>query len=329
MIRALTTALALASLLACGAGGGPGGAPPAAGSAQIHAVAPDATDPAIRTYLSPHQALAPEPSVPARHRLFVFLPGTGGQPAFQQLVLQTGSARGYHALGLMYPNTPSIGSLCDDSPDPDAHWNARYEIVTGQDRSPLVDVGVQESIEHRLGALLAHLDAAYPAEQWGQYLPGGRIDWTKVVIAGHSQGGGHAGVIAKLHAVHRAVCFSSPADWRTSVRQPASWYAAAGATPPSRIFGFSHQQDEIVTWPLVAANWTALGLGAFGAAVSVDAEAPPYADSHALTSTRDHAPATGPYPPSFHGATVVDASTPRLADGSPAYRPVWIHLCFP
>lgn len=327
MIRSLTAALGLLSLLACG-----GGAPPPAGPpppAATHMVVPQATDPAIATYLAAHYAVTPNPAVAARNRLFVFLPGTGGQPAFQQLILQVGSDRGYHAIGLMYPNTPSIGSLCNDSPDPDAHWKARREIVTGQDLSPLVSVPTTECIEHRLAALLTHLAATFPGEQWGQFLSAGQPDWSKVVIGGHSQGGGHAGVIAKLYPVLRAVCFSSPADWRSPASQPASWYAVAGATPAAQVFGFSHQEDEIVTWPLVSANWLALGLGAYGAAVSVDAATAPYGGSHALTSSRAHAPAGGSYAPSFHGATVVDAATPRLADGSPAYRPVWVHLCFP
>lgn len=331
MMRSAAAALSLLLALACGGSGGSGGSASGTsgsnpGSAVLHSVLPSATDPAIQTYLQPHLALTPDPGVAATHRLFVFLPGTGGQPLYQQLVLQTGSARGYHAIGLMYPNTPSIGSLCDDSADPDAHWKARAEIVTGQDLSTLVSVNATECIEHRLTALLAYLDATYPAEQWGQYLISGQVDWTKVVIAGHSQGGGHAGVLAKLHPVYRCVCFSSPADWRNPVNQPASWYASPGATDASKIFGFSHQQDEIVTWPLVTANWIALGLNAYGAPVNVDSTAAPYGGSHALTSNLAHAVSAQA---SYHGATVVDLSTPRLADGSPAYRAVWVQLCFP
>lgn len=333
MIRPFAAILPLVLALACGGGGTDsaptGGTTTLPTPAPIRSISPAATDPAISTYLQHHLAEAPASGTPAKHRLFVFLPGTGGQPAYQQLVLQTGSAQGYHAIGLMYPNTPSIGSLCDDSTDPDAHWKARCEIVTGQDLSPLVSVNATECIEHRLAALLAYLASTYPSEDWGQYMASGHPDWTKIVIAGHSQGGGHAGVIAKLHPVYRCVCFSSPADWRNPVNQPASWYATAGATDASRIFGFSHQQDEVVTWPLVTANWIALGLDAYGAAVNVDSSSAPYNGSHALSSNLPHATSTGSYPASYHGATVVDLSTPRLADGSPAYRPVWIQLCFP
>lgn len=313
--------------LACGGDTG-GGAPPPP-SAVVHTVVPSLTDPAIATYLDPHVAITPDPAVPEKQRLFVFLPGTGGQPANQQLILQEASRQGYHAIGLMYPNTPSVGSLCNDSTDPNAHGDVRREIITGQDLSTLVDIPAAESIEHRLTALLAHLATTYPAERWGPFRVSGAPDWSRIVIAGHSQGGGHAGVIAKLHPVLRAVCFSSPADWRTPVDLPATWYATAGATPASQVFGFSHLQDELVTWPLVTANWAALGLGAFGGPASVDGAAAPFGGSHQLSTNLAHAPGSGPRPTPFHGATVVDAVTPRLVDGSPAYRPVWVHLCFP
>lgn len=319
----------LGLILACGGGDGGGGGTPAPGPAVTHAVVPSATDPAIATYLDPHVAITPDPAVPAKQRLFVFLPGTGGKPMNQQLILQAGSRQGYHAIGLMYPNTPSVGSLCNDSADAHAHWDARREIITGQDLSTLVDIPPAECIEHRLTALLSHLATTYPAEQWGPFLVSGAPDWSRIVIAGHSQGGGHAGVIAKLHPVARAVCLSSPADWRNPVDLPASWYATAGATPASQVFGFSHLQDELVTWPLVTANWAALGLGAFGGPASVDGAAAPFGGSHQLSTNLAHAPVSGGHLAPFHGATVVDAVTPRLADGSPAYRSAWVHLCFP
>lgn len=290
---------------------------------------PRTTDPAIATYLNPHVAINPEPSVAPRNALFLFLPGTGGQPANQRLIVRTGAARGYHAIGLMYPNTPSVGSLCNDSADPDAHWKARREICTGENLSSLVDVAPVESIEHRLETLLAYLHASYPTEGWGGFLIAGKADWSKLVVAGHSQGGGHAGVLAKLHPLLRAVCFSSPADWRSPVNQPASWYAQAGATPASRIYGFSHLQDELVPWSELNLNWSALGLAAFGPAVSVDTTAAPYGSSHQLSSNADHGTVSPLYPAPFHSATVVDAATPVLGDGSPRYRPVWIQLCFP
>ncbi len=329
LLRSIAAILLLSLVAACG-GGSSSSSPPApmAPPSVARLVVPSTTDPAISTYLSPHVAINPDPAVPAKNGLFLFLVGTGGQPQNQQLIQATGAARGYHVIGLMYPNTPSVGSLCDASTDPDAHWNVRREIITGADLSTLVSISPTECIEHRLTALLTHLATSYPTEGWGQYPSSGAIVWPKVTVAGHSQGGGHAGVIGKLYPVARVVCFSSPADWRTTPNLPATWYATPGVTGADRIFGFSHQQDELVTWPLVTANWSALGLDAYGAVVSVDGASAPYGGSHRLTSSLDHAPAAA-YPAPFHSATVVESVTPRLGDGSPAYRPVWIQLCFP
>ena len=329
MLRASACVLLLVLGNACGGGSStPTPVTPTAPPSVTRLIVPSTTDPAITTYLNPHVAINPDPAVSAKNGLFLFLVGTGGQPQNQQLIQATGAARGYHVIGLMYPNTPSVGSLCDASPDPDAHWNVRREIITGQDVSALVAIAPAECLEHRLTALLTHLSSTYPTEGWGQYLTSGGIAWSKLTVAGHSQGGGHAAVLGKLHPLARVVCLSSPADWRTVPNLPATWYATSGLTGADRTFGFSHQQDELVSWPLVTANWTAMGIHAYGAAVDVDSGSAPYAGSHELTTNLAHAP-TVAYPAPFHSATVVDAVTPKLGDGTPAYRPVWIQLCFP
>lgn len=334
MVRALAASLALALALACGGASAPApqagaapASPPLADPAPLRPVAPATTDPAISTYLDAHLVAPPGPTTTPVHRLFVLLPGTTGKPSSEKLLLQTGSSRGYHVIGLEYPNGTSVCSVCNPSSDPDAHWKARREVITGQDLSTLVDVGPTECIEHRLTALLAYLATAYPSEDWGQYLDAGQPDWTKIVIAGHSQGGGHAGVIAKLHPVYRCVCLSSPPDYRTVADETVPWLSMPGATDASRIYGFSHQEDEVVIWPLALNNWTALGLDTYGAPVNVDSASAPYGGSHMLTTSLPHASTGGDYP--FHGSTAQDASTPLLADGTPAYRPVWIWLCFP
>ena len=59
---------------------------------------------------------------------------------------------------------------------------------------------------------------------WGQFLlADNTVDWRKVVLAGHSQGGGHVGVLAKSVSLNRAVYFSSPEDWYDTTDTPASW----------------------------------------------------------------------------------------------------------
>ncbi len=291
-------------------------------------IAPRTTDPTIDISLESHVAINPNPWVAAGGKLFVFFPGTGALPTHYRLILRTGAERGYHTIGLNYPNDAAVGVLCDSSDDPDCQWSVRREIITGVDTSSLVDVNAANSIVNRLQKVLSYLDAQYPEEGWGQYLTDGAVDWSGVEVAGHSQGGGHAAAIAKLHAVFRAVYFSSPADWSTLDDAPPPWVSQSGATDGSRQYGFTHVQDATVPSAHLTVTWSALGLGAFGAPVSVDNVNAPYGNSHQLaTNAVPHHNGGGALP--YHAATVLDAATPLTGTDTPLYAPVWIYLCFP
>jgi hypothetical protein len=300
---------------------------PAATAMVEREIAPTAADPTVRTAFEPHFAINPSPAVTARGRLFVFLPGTGATPAVYRLIVRSAAARGLHAVGLNYPNEQAVGMLCNASPEPDCHGQVRGEVFTGEDLSPLVSVGASDSINRRLARLLATLHTLFPAEGWGQYLTAGEPDWSRIRIAGHSQGGGHAAYIAKRRSVDRAIYFSSPADWSTATGQPARWVLEPGVTPALRQFGFTHLQDPLVTYATASAIWQALGLGAFGSPATVDGAAAPYGGSHQLVT--DAAPNLAAQTVSpFHGAPVVDSATPRTSNGTPLFEPVWIHLSF-
>jgi cyclophilin family peptidyl-prolyl cis-trans isomerase len=302
---------------------------PAAASSE-RAVAPAATDVAINLALDAHFAINPSPSVAAARKLFVFLPGTGAVAQNYRLILRAGAARGYHAIGLNYPNEEAIGSLCNDDADVDCHGKAREEVVTGVNLSTKVDVNRANSIVNRLLKLLTYLDARFPTEGWGQFIVAGQPAWQKITMAGHSQGGGHAALMAKLYTMDRAVFFSAPADWRNQGQQPATWVTARpNTTSVARQYGFAHLRDTLVPYNTrIVPIWEAIGLGAFGAAVSVDVVAAPFANSRQLTTNAEPATFAGVVSPA-HNATAVDASTPRAADGSPLFTPVWNYLAFP
>lgn len=287
-------------------------------------VTPSATDAVINTADEPHVAINPSPSVTAAGRLFVFLPGTGALPTQYRMILRVGAAHGYHAIGLNYPNPTAVGVLCAADTDAECFWNVRREVISGTNTSALLDVSTANSIVNRLQKLVAHLDRQYPTEGWGQYLTGGAIEWSKVVISGHSQGGGHAGVLTKLYAMSRACFFSSPADWRLVSDVPAPWTFRANVTDVSRQFGFTHVEDQLVPYMHLRDIWQAMGLGAFGAPVSADVRFPPYDSSHQLNTT-----ATPVIDGSYHGSTVVDAATPKTPQGAAVFAPVWTYLCFP
>lgn len=311
----------LAALLLTACGGG-GSASIASGKPPYveRAVAPAATDSAISTDLENHVALNPQPSVAARGKLFVFLPATGSTPVHYRAIQRLGAARGYHSIGLNYPNQVSIASLCAPSDDPDCHGKVRQEVVTGEDSSPLGSVLPANSIVNRLQKLLTYLDQQSPAEGWGQFLDGGAIVWSKVTVAGHSQGGGHAGWMSKRFAMDRAVYFSSPADWRILGNMPASWTTLPNVTAASRQYGFLHLADSPT---LTSADWAAMGLDAFGGLTLVEDVAPNFGSTHQFATNVALSSGTP------HNSTVVDTDTPRMGDGSPIFLPLWQHLCFP
>jgi hypothetical protein len=324
-------------LTACG-GSGDGSAsnvatPPApapAAPSVEREIVPSVTSSLVTGSASPHIAINPSPTVTAKGRLFVMLPGTSAVPRTYQFVVRTGPPRGYHAIGLNYPNEDTIVSLCAGSADPECNGKARREVITGADVSPVVNVNSANSITGRLVALLTYLNATYPTEGWGQFLSGGQPRWDLITAAGHSQGGGHAGYLAKLVSLDRAVMFSAPGEPGTSAGVAVQWASLPNITPPSRQYGFTHFADTQALYSAVTTNWTAIGLGSLGGIVSVDAGTAPFTGTHQLTTSAAPNPnPTGPTAAPTHGAPVVDAVTPLDSQGQPLFRPVWIYLAFP
>lgn len=320
-----TSAILWSILVACsGSGGTAPTTPPARPASVVRQILPSSTDAAIDQANDPHVAVNPSPALAPKSKLFVFLPGTGAIPTMQQRILETAAARGYHAVGLSYPNATAVGTLCADDTDPDCFWDVRREVISGVNLSTRSTVTPANAIVSRLERLLATLQAQFPTEGWGAFLVGGNIDWSRVTLAGHSQGGGHVGVLAKLVALDRAVYFSSPADWRQVANTPATWLTRPNVTSATRQFAFIHEQDQLVPETQARANWVALGLDAFGPVTSVDAATAPYGNAHRLTTR-----ATPTLVGAFHGATVVDVATPRTTTGGSLFEPVWIYLAFP
>lgn len=290
-------------------------APPGLWCAEIP---PEHCDPRITAWREPHLA-AHDPSAPARGQLFLFLCGSHGIPARQRLITTLAARLGYHAINLSYPNSWTVGGLCRDSMDPDCHGRVRLDILDGAERSGLVQVGPTNAIEHRLRTLLAHLAARTPDQGWGGFLDtNGRIDWSALVVAGHSQGGGHAAIIGKYQEVARVIMLAAPADHVQAQRSPAAWLAAPGATPAERYFGFVHRADQGLDKILQA--WTLLGLDT-QPLMRVDDNAPPYGRAQRLVT--DLAPVPRDR---YHNCIVQDRTTPLRLDGTPVFEPVWRYL---
>ena len=303
--------------------------PPPPATTTEHEIPPAQTSAEIIASLVPHLAIAPALGT-AKARLFVMLPGTGGTSRQYQRIVRRGAVRGYHSIGLIYPNAEAVELLCGPGSAPDCLGKARREVITGADVSPVVAVNPANSITGRLTALLTYLAATFPTEGWGQYLTGTRINWAMVTVGGHSQGAGHAGYLAKLEILDRAVMFSGPADSGSALGSAAEWLSLPNITPAARQYGFTHSDDLIVRQARATGNWGLIGIDAFGAAISVDSAPAPFASSRQLLTSA--APANDPTRSniqSAHGAPVTDTFTPLTAAGDPLFAPVWDYLAFP
>lgn len=254
--------------------------------------------------------------------LLVFLPGTYGSPSNVQLFPSLAANYGFHAVGLEYPNDLSATEACGNSTDADCHEKFRREIIEGKNWSDKIDVNLPNSIANRLYQLLKYLHEQYPQQQWNQFYNANGLKTEMMIVAGHSQGGGHAALIARGQKVKRVIMFAAPNDWRNNVNQPATWTTKPHLTPDSAYYGFANRFDDVASYAEQLVQWNELGLAQFGDTVSVNKNQPPYFGSHQLyTTDRNNALICGE-----HCNVVTDKETPKSSDGVPVYEPVWKYL---
>lgn len=299
----------------------------------ILTILPSTADPGADDSFGSHIVIPPVSGTTAVNKLFVFLPGTQGVPNLYQLILKSGASRGFHTIGLAYPDPNPVGVICLTSTDPNCFWDVRQAVITGS-FSQDISIAPADAIDTRLQKLLVYLNSTYPGAGWGQYLlANGSVNWAQVVVGGHSQGGGHAGVMAKSYALSRACYFASPPDWNNGTilphNQPAAWEGLPSVTPPSSQFGFAGLNDTSVPWTQLQVIWQTLGLSVYGAAVEIDTNSlSPGTASHMFTTgLAPNTSGNDPGNPS-HGITVRDAFTPLNPDGSPVFDAAWGYLCF-
>lgn len=285
----------------------------------IRQIKPSDTDPLITTFNTDSNYVYYNNSVSAQNILVVHLPGSFGEPKRATLFGSLAANLGFHSIGLMYPNAPTVGSFCSNSTNASCFEDVRREIIEGVDYSTDVSISVNESILSRTKKLLMYLQANFPSENWGQYLDiNGNIIYNKVIFSGHSQGGGHAAVIAKYYPIKRALCFSSPKDWRNIPDAPPLWLSSGNwQTSSSNIYAFNHILDEHTNHQLQI--WDSLGLNIYGAPINVDSFASPYNNTRQLT-TSYNVPLGDD-----HACTIQDNKTPKTAN-VPVFTPVWTYM---
>ena len=238
-----------------------------------------AADPAINETDSFNYSVV-DPQL-ARGRLLVFLPGTGALPLGYSKFLNNAADLGFHSMGILYEpileESPSgttqiaVNELCawQDPSNSNAHAEVRMEIIDGVDRTDLVTISFEDSIENRLLRSLQHLAQQFPSQGWEQYFEGNKIIWDKIAVAGHSQGGGYAALIAKSRLVERCLIFSS-LDFYYKGARLADWVFDVSATDVSKIYYAVHEKDEVFTLLRYEAMAYRLGLKVYGDSTRVE-----------------------------------------------------------
>jgi hypothetical protein len=289
-------------------------------SYDVTSVAPDTTSAAIGAPDS-NDLVVIDPAARSNGELFVFLPGTGAAPDCCELILKEAASMGYAAIGLSYPNSTSVKSRCVD--DGGCYAMARADEFNGSHPSAASSQSPENAVTFRLTSLLSYLRRKQPNRTWGKFLSAGTVDWPKVVIGGHSQGGGEAAYIGTVERTEGVLMLSAPEDATGGTfPTPAPYLSASKRTPSERFIGFDHTADP--SHLEVTTDWSALGLGRFGDPVSVDSVGSPFRRSHQLmtsASVPDHTVSNA-----AHDSTAVDVDTPMCPDGSPLFAPVWRYM---
>ena len=205
------------------------------------------------------------------------------EPDKHDLVLSMAAYAGYRTIGLSYDNTSSVSSMCTGSTcGDDCHGKVREEAILGLDRSSLLVVEKGDSILERLYTTLVGLheeDIADGTNHYGwdaYYVPLGgapelsfnNIVWNKIVVAGFSQGAGHAALIAKEILVEGLVVFDGADDEclnASLIEQPADWMldlVDVSADRPRYALAHARTQTPPYVAPL---TWLSLGFGVSGA----------------------------------------------------------------
>jgi hypothetical protein len=174
----------------------------------------DCADSAITGHLDKRHVVMVPPTV-TQDALWVHLGGSGGQPTNSTNIGDAAVESGYRFISVAYLNEPSIPDrcACPDGPRPlECEEVVRLEVLYGDEQTEWFEMAPEESISHRLSALLLALHDQQPSGGWDRYLTDGdEPDWSQMALSGFSQGGGMAGLIARDHEVERVMYLSKGA----------------------------------------------------------------------------------------------------------------------
>lgn len=295
------------------------GAVPAVALATVEATM---TDAAITggTHLA---AVATE--VAATGKLVVILADEQQSPENYTNLAKAAAQLGHRVLVLDWSPQPSIRMAC--AGEYVCLEMARQEALDGQNRTSSVDVNLANSLQGRLVKAVTWLDKHFPGQNWGQDYNGSTPVWSHIAIAGHGDGASEAAMVGMKLSVWRVVLLGGPLDGIGNDAVGAStadWLHGVPTTAKSNWRGFAHTKDQFSA--IIAAAWTALGLGSSAAAVSVDGPTTPGISTQLLTTSAN---VPEPYGTIAHAAIARDDALPTDALAAQHVRAAWKILFWP
>ncbi|MDD9932481.1 MAG: hypothetical protein OXT09_02695, partial [Myxococcales bacterium] len=266
-----------------------------------HVLDPSVLDPAADQYIADQFAQLDTRAEPLGKLVF-FLPGANNSPGDWRNHGRKLAEMGFHVVIPHYNN--AWGSACSGQGG-SCNEDTRWEALTGEAVSGVVDISRANSAEARVLAMLEHLTTANPGGDWGYYLnDDSSLRDSEVIIAGISHGASSAGLFGTRRTFWRVVMHSG--GWWDVGDSPA--------TPISEYYGLSHTGDPQHDGHL--SSWASAGLP--GDPTSIDGQSAPYGGAHQLITSEPN-----DYP---HCSVVVHGSSPTAQDGSFIFEPAWRHM---
>jgi|GEM_PF-361632 len=286
----------------------------------LHKVKAQTTDPNISFELANHHSFY-NPLCTSKNTLLLYMVGTINNPANDLLFTKMAANNGFHVISLKYINNKSATTACANDNDTTCYENFHKESIFGTDLITAINVDTANSILNRTEKLLQYLTTNFSSENWGQYLNGNAIDWSKVIVAGHSQGSGQATYLGHLFPVQRVLMFGGPNEYMNNHKKIAPWFSVNNTTADSNYYSFGNTNDEIsFTSQLLV--WNKIGLNNHGDTINVNNYSCPYNNRRMLYTDNFY---TGTITPN-HNSVMVDDYTPIDGNGKPLYEDVWKYM---
>jgi hypothetical protein len=205
-------------------------------------------------------------------KLLLFPCGGNGTAATCKNVFPIAAQQGYHVIGLTYPT--GLDKCRGESA---CFGPLMRENMTGEESSAESHMSEhpQDSILNRLVRVLEWANQVCPGDGWGAYLTSlnglDRIDWTRVHLAGFSNGSSYAsfmGTMPELRSVARVALFAGPNDGKGDSAEtwmPMDYIQRIDGITDTHYYGLVHRLNHAED-PLndllykVTRNWETFGM---------------------------------------------------------------------